>query len=56
MAGHYGVERQTTKNLRIVRVDAERGLLFIRGAVPGPSGGLVHVQSARTPRKRQEQR
>ena len=54
MAGHYGVARQTTKNLRIVRVDAERGLLFIKGAVPGPDGGLVQVASARTARKRQE--
>ena len=54
MAGHYGCERQTTKNLRIVRVDAERGLLFIKGAVPGPEGGMVQVASARTARKRQE--
>ena len=52
MAGHFGVERVTTKNLQVVRVDAERGLLFIRGAVPGPSEGFVQVQSARTaPRK-----
>jgi large subunit ribosomal protein L3 len=54
MAGHYGVARQTTKNLRIVRVDTERGLLFIKGAVPGPNGGMVQVRTARTARKRQE--
>jgi large subunit ribosomal protein L3 len=48
MSGHYGHERATTKNLEIVRVDAERNLLFLRGAVPGPNGGFVEVQSART--------
>ena len=51
MAGHFGVDRVTTKNLRVVRVDEERGLLFIRGAVPGPNEGFVQVQSARTPRR-----
>lgn len=54
MAGHFGVDRQTTKNLRVLRVDVERGLLFISGAVPGPNGGMVQVSSARTPRRRQE--
>jgi large subunit ribosomal protein L3 len=54
MAGHFGVDRQTTKNLRVMRVDEERGLLFISGAVPGPNGGLVEISSARTARKRQE--
>lgn len=53
MAGHFGVVRQTTKNLRVVRVDADRGLLFIKGAVPGPNGGMVQVSSARTPRRSQ---
>jgi large subunit ribosomal protein L3 len=48
MSGHYGAKRQTTKNLEVVRVDSERGLLFVKGAVPGPRGGLVQVQSART--------
>jgi len=51
MAGHFGVDRVTTKNLQVVRVDLERGLLFIRGAVPGPNDGFVQVQSARTPRR-----
>jgi large subunit ribosomal protein L3 len=54
MGGHYGVTRQTTKNLRVVRVDEARGLLFIAGSVPGPNNGLVQVQSAKTPRRRQE--
>jgi len=52
MPGHYGVVRQTTKNLRVVRVDADRGLLFVSGAVPGPNQGLVQVRTARTARKK----
>jgi large subunit ribosomal protein L3 len=48
MSGHYGHERQTTKNLEIVRVDAQRNLLFLKGAVPGPNGGFVEVQTAKT--------
>lgn len=48
MAGHMGVKRHTQKNLRVVRVDAERGLIFVAGAVPGPTGGFVQVQAART--------
>lgn len=51
MAGHFGVERITTKNLVVVRIDNERGLLFIRGAVPGPNNGFVQVQNARTSRR-----
>jgi large subunit ribosomal protein L3 len=46
MAGHLGDERVTTQNLQIVRVDAQRGLLFIRGAVPGAEGGWVEVRDA----------
>ncbi|MDA1264649.1 MAG: 50S ribosomal protein L3 [Planctomycetota bacterium] len=48
MSGHYGAKRHTTKNLEVVRVDADRGLLFIRGSVPGHNGGLVQVQTAKT--------
>ena len=48
MSGHMGVKRQTTKNLRIVRVDTERGLVFVAGAVPGARGGFVQVQTAKT--------
>ena len=51
MAGHFGVERCTTKNLRVLRVDAERNLLFISGAVPGPNDGLVQVRTAKTARR-----
>jgi large subunit ribosomal protein L3 len=46
MSGRMGVDKQTTQSLRIVRVDAERGLLLIEGAVPGPKGGLVLVRTA----------
>ena len=46
MAGRMGVERQTTQSLRVVKVDTERGLLLIEGAVPGPKGSLVLVRSA----------
>ena len=46
MAGRMGHERQTTAGLRIYRVDAERGLLLIKGAVPGPKGALLVVRTA----------
>lgn len=46
MAGHMGAERVTTQNLEIVRVDAERNLLLIKGAVPGATGANVIVKPA----------
>jgi large subunit ribosomal protein L3 len=46
MAGEMGNERVTVLNLEVVTVDAERNLLLLRGAVPGPTGGLVMVRSA----------
>jgi len=46
MAGHYGVETVTTLNLQVVRVDAERGLVYIKGAVPGAEGSYVKVRDA----------
>jgi large subunit ribosomal protein L3 len=46
MAGRMGVARQTTQNLEIHSVDAENGLILIKGAVPGPKGGLVLVRTA----------
>jgi len=46
MAGHMGVERVTTQNLEVVRVDAERNLLLIKGAVPGAAGGIVMIRPA----------
>jgi large subunit ribosomal protein L3 len=44
MAGHMGDERVTTQNLEVVRVDEERNLLLIKGAVPGAAGGIVMVR------------
>jgi len=44
MAGHLGNERVTVRNLRVARVDQENNLLFVRGAVPGPTGGYVLVE------------
>jgi large subunit ribosomal protein L3 len=46
MAGRMGHVRQTTQNLTVHAVDAERGLLLIRGAVPGPKRGIVLVRTA----------
>lgn len=46
MAGHMGAERVTVQNLEIVRVDAERKLLLVKGAVPGAIGGNVIVKPA----------
>ena len=46
MAGHMGVERVTTLNLRVVQTDAERGLVLVEGAVPGTAGGWIFVRDA----------
>jgi large subunit ribosomal protein L3 len=46
MAGRMGHERQTTQSLTVHKVDTERGLLLIKGAIPGPKGGLVMVRAA----------
>jgi large subunit ribosomal protein L3 len=44
MAGHMGVERVTAQNLEVVRVDTERNLILIKGAVPGAAGGIVMIR------------
>ncbi len=46
MAGHMGAARVTTQNLQVVRTDADRGLIMIKGAVPGSKGGWVTVKDA----------
>ena len=46
MAGQYGSSRVTTLNLEVVEGDAERGLLLVKGAVPGPSGSLAFIRNA----------
>ena len=44
MPGHYGVERVTIRNLRVVKDEPEKGLLYVRGAVPGHKGSVVMVR------------
>ena len=46
MAGHMGAARVTTQNLQVVKTDAERGLIMIKGSVPGAKGGWVTVKDA----------
>ncbi|TDE37816.1 50S ribosomal protein L3 [Antarcticimicrobium sediminis] len=46
MAGHMGAARVTTQNLEVVRTDSDRGLVFIKGAVPGSKGGWVTVKDS----------
>lgn len=46
MPGHMGAEKVTVQNLAIVRVDNERGLLLVKGAVPGPKGGLLEIKNS----------
>ncbi|HYO48730.1 MAG TPA: 50S ribosomal protein L3 [Chloroflexia bacterium] len=46
MAGHMGHERVTVQNLRVVSVDADRNLILVQGAVPGPTEGMLVIQKA----------
>jgi large subunit ribosomal protein L3 len=46
MAGHMGAVRTTTQNLQVMRTDADRGLIMIKGAVPGSKGGWVTIKDA----------
>ncbi|MEG1686515.1 MAG: 50S ribosomal protein L3 [Angelakisella sp.] len=43
LPGHMGAERMTVQNLDVVKIDAENNLIAVRGAVPGPKGGIVYV-------------
>ena len=43
LPGHMGVEQVTVQNLDVVRVDAEKNLILVKGAVPGPKGGLLTI-------------
>ena len=47
MAGHMGSERTTVRNLQVVSRNDEKGVIFVAGSVPGPTGGLVRIRSAR---------
>lgn len=46
MPGHYGVDRVTIQNLKVVKVDAERNLILVKGSVPGATGSLLQIKSA----------
>jgi large subunit ribosomal protein L3 len=46
MAGHLGVERVTTLNLKVVQTDVDRGLVLVQGAVPGKAGGWIYLRDA----------
>lgn len=46
MSGQWGHERITVQNLEVVRVDGERNLLFVKGALPGPNGGLLMIRDS----------
>ena len=46
LAGHYGVDRVTVLNLKVVKVDTTRNVLMIKGAIPGPTGSIVTIRNA----------
>ncbi len=46
MAGHLGAERVTVQNLEVVKIDAENNIIAVKGAVPGPKGGIVVLQDS----------
>ena len=46
MPGHLGAETVTTQNLEVVKTDADRGLIMVRGSIPGSKGGWVHLRDA----------
>lgn len=53
MAGQYGVDRVTVRNLKLFSIDKDKNLLLIRGAIPGPNGGLVMVRFPKEPPRSQ---
>ena len=46
MPGHMGSKRRTVQNLKIIKIDAEKNILLVRGALPGANGGAVLVRAA----------
>ena len=46
MAGHLGAESVTVQNLTVVKVDAENNLIAVKGAIPGPNGGIVVIRDS----------
>jgi large subunit ribosomal protein L3 len=55
MAGHMGMDRVTTRNHPLVKIDAENHLLLIKGALPGPNGGLLFVRKSITAKVKKEE-
>ena len=55
MAGHMGMDRVTTRNHPLVKVDAEKNLLLIKGALPGPNGSLLFIRKSITAKVRAEE-
>jgi large subunit ribosomal protein L3 len=55
MAGHMGMDRVTTRNHPLVKVDAERNLLLIKGALPGPNGSLLFIRKSITAKVKAEE-
>jgi large subunit ribosomal protein L3 len=45
MPGQYGNERVTVQNLKVVKIDSERNILAVKGAIPGAKGGIVFVRN-----------
>ncbi|MGE3853449.1 MAG: 50S ribosomal protein L3 [Planctomycetota bacterium] len=48
MGGHMGASQATVKNVEVVRIDTEANVIFVKGSIPGPNGGVVLVRDART--------
>ena len=48
MSGHMGARRRTTKDMAVMRIETEKNLRFLQGAVPGPPNGFVQGRTART--------
>lgn len=46
MPGHMGYDEVTSKNLKVIKVDAAKNLLFVRGSIPGPNGGIVEIRKS----------
>ena len=56
MAGHIGMDRVTTRNHPLVNVDKDNNLLLIKGALPGPNGGLLFVRKSVTAKVKTEEK
>jgi large subunit ribosomal protein L3 len=46
LPGHMGVDQVTVQNLNVVKVDGDRNVILVKGAIPGPKGGLVTIKEA----------